>query len=61
MAMAAKFALFHIKFVTVSLDRRHRNKSMVTHDSHKVDDTGSTPVCASVRIIVVAANRLQQQ
>jgi hypothetical protein len=28
MAMAAKFALSHIKFAAVSLDRRHRNKSI---------------------------------
>jgi hypothetical protein len=29
MAMPAKLALFHIKFAAVSLDRRHRNKSII--------------------------------
>ena len=28
MAMPAKFALFHIKFVAVSLDRHHLNESI---------------------------------
>jgi len=39
MAMTAKFALFHIKFVAVSLARRHRNKSRIFFQMYKIQAT----------------------